>query len=326
MKIVEIIGNNRTETAFRRVGTRAVIVNDGKVLMSNEVNLDQIATPGGGVEEGETLEQCLVREVAEETGLVVAPTKHFMTLREFYRDCLFVHHFFEAELTGETVERRPTPAEISNGMIPEWVPLNDALDRFSRYDILTGVSDDKRGLYLREYHGLKEYLSGEKSAHTVADLYGRGQDGSFKYKRRTARGAILYDGDILMSHETDIDQWLFPGGGIEEGETPEECCAREILEETGLIVEVGELFAEVNEYYGDTKGEHKYYICRVTGQGEMSLTEREKQAGTRADRIPLEKLLAVLKRDAEGDEHEENFRIHRREYHALCALMRRDHM
>jgi 8-oxo-dGTP pyrophosphatase MutT (NUDIX family) len=37
----------------------------------------------------------------------------------------------------------------------------------------------------------------------------------------------------------DRNEWELPGGRPEAGETPEECLSREILEETGLVVEVG---------------------------------------------------------------------------------------
>ena len=36
------------------------------------------------------------------------------------------------------------------------------------------------------------------------------------------------------------DHWSLPGGQIQLGETPQIACAREVKEETGLIVEVGE--------------------------------------------------------------------------------------
>ena len=42
---------------------------------------------------------------------------------------------------------------------------------------------------------------------------------------------------LLLRH--DRNEWELPGGRPEAGETPEECLAREILEETGLVVEVG---------------------------------------------------------------------------------------
>ncbi|MDR3798970.1 MAG: NUDIX hydrolase, partial [Terracidiphilus sp.] len=37
----------------------------------------------------------------------------------------------------------------------------------------------------------------------------------------------------------DRNEWELPGGRPEADETPEECLSREILEETGLVVEVG---------------------------------------------------------------------------------------
>ena len=53
---------------------------------------------------------------------------------------------------------------------------------------------------------------------------------------------IEKDGKYLMLHrvkkENDVnrDKWIGVGGKFEEGESPEECAAREIFEETGLVV------------------------------------------------------------------------------------------
>ena len=59
------------------------------------------------------------------------------------------------------------------------------------------------------------------------------------------QGAIIQDDEILLiRHQHHIKErtyWLFPGGGIEDGETDEERVIREIKEETNLVVEVKQL-------------------------------------------------------------------------------------
>ena len=63
-------------------------------------------------------------------------------------------------------------------------------------------------------------------------------------------GAIVTDeqGRLLMikrGHEPGAGLWSIPGGRIEPGETDAEALAREMLEETGLTVEVGRLVGTV---------------------------------------------------------------------------------
>jgi 8-oxo-dGTP diphosphatase len=38
-----------------------------------------------------------------------------------------------------------------------------------------------------------------------------------------------------------LEEWAVPSGGFEEGESPEECCIREIKEETGYDVKITKL-------------------------------------------------------------------------------------
>jgi 8-oxo-dGTP diphosphatase len=63
-------------------------------------------------------------------------------------------------------------------------------------------------------------------------------------------GAIVTDrqGRLLMikrGHEPGAGLWSIPGGRIEPGETDAEALVREMLEETGLVVEVGSLIGSV---------------------------------------------------------------------------------
>jgi 8-oxo-dGTP pyrophosphatase MutT (NUDIX family) len=51
-------------------------------------------------------------------------------------------------------------------------------------------------------------------------------------------GYLVEDGKVLLVHHNVFDKWVPPGGHIEAGDTFNEAAAREVLEETGLEVEV----------------------------------------------------------------------------------------
>jgi len=57
-------------------------------------------------------------------------------------------------------------------------------------------------------------------------------------QRFTASGVVIWRQHVLLVHHKRIGAWLPPGGHIEDGEMPEETAVREILEETGVKVEV----------------------------------------------------------------------------------------
>ena len=71
---------------------------------------------------------------------------------------------------------------------------------------------------------------------------------------RVTAAIIELDDQILIAKRKSKDDifgglWEFPGGKIEDGETPEECMARELMEELEIEVEVGTLI---------TSNKHRY--------------------------------------------------------------------
>jgi 8-oxo-dGTP diphosphatase len=74
--------------------------------------------------------------------------------------------------------------------------------------------------------------------------------------------------------------YVFPGGGIENGETPEAGAKREALEELGVVVKVNECISEV-----EFNGTQYFFLAEInsgtlgTGQGE-EYTDENRNRGT----------------------------------------------
>ncbi|MGD6803660.1 NUDIX hydrolase [Rossellomorea aquimaris] len=71
--------------------------------------------------------------------------------------------------------------------------------------------------------------------------------------------------EILVVRGMGTDIWSVPSGGIEAGESPEECCIRELKEETGCEVEIiRELKVKQTEIKGIAVTIY-YFLVDITG-------------------------------------------------------------
>jgi 8-oxo-dGTP pyrophosphatase MutT (NUDIX family) len=71
---------------------------------------------------------------------------------------------------------------------------------------------------------------------------------------------------MVKHHQDGKDIWLVPGGSIEEGENALEAARREVLEETGLDVEIGKMLWHVEEV-SPRRGQRfvNFFLGEVTG-------------------------------------------------------------
>ena len=88
--------------------------------------------------------------------------------------------------------------------------------------------------------------------------------------------AIIKDGKLFVAQRPEGKEvglkWEFPGGKIEEGETPKQALEREILEELGTYVEVNNYIATVRHQYPTFHLTMQVFRCTLTGP-EPILTE-----------------------------------------------------
>jgi 8-oxo-dGTP diphosphatase len=92
-------------------------------------------------------------------------------------------------------------------------------------------------------------------------------------------GAIVCHGDrvllVLRAQEPSRGKWSVPGGVVELGETVGEAARREVLEECGLEIEVGEAIAVRDAIIRDQDGRIRFHyvlvdmVARCVG-GELS--------------------------------------------------------
>ena len=160
MKTIEIVGENYFGRWTReRTACRGVVIEDGRVLLSYAARDDLWMIPGGGLEAGEDEGTCCVRELAEETGRIVLPSVCALELDEYYEDCKYVSRYFVCTVAGRA-EPMLTEAERRMGLEPRWLPVEEALQIFSRHADYMDTDEERRGIYQREYTALSALWQG----------------------------------------------------------------------------------------------------------------------------------------------------------------------
>jgi 8-oxo-dGTP diphosphatase len=87
-----------------------------------------------------------------------------------------------------------------------------------------------------------------------------------------AAAVVLRDGRVLLTRRARgqhlAGMWEFPGGKLEDGESPEEALARECREECGIEIEVVEILDVTHHRYPEKDVLLLFYRCSLRG-GEV---------------------------------------------------------
>ena len=71
---IDLKDYNENAPRFERPSVRGIILKEGKIALVHSLKYDYYKFPGGGCKKNEKHEETLIREVKEETGLVVIPS------------------------------------------------------------------------------------------------------------------------------------------------------------------------------------------------------------------------------------------------------------
>ncbi|MFA5184081.1 MAG: NUDIX hydrolase [Patescibacteria group bacterium] len=126
-----------------RPSAYGLLIEDGKVLLSRQ--WDGYDFPGGGVEIDETLEEAVVREFWEETGLKVRPLNAFYATSSFFKpslrgdgklywNCQLIYFLVE-KIGGEISIAHCDEFEKKFMALPEWLDI-DSLAGLAFYNPL----------------------------------------------------------------------------------------------------------------------------------------------------------------------------------------------
>ncbi len=265
----------------------------GHILLQRRSDFPWWGLPGGVLERGERLGECLVREVQEETGLHVVPERLVGLYSSPDFDVTYpngdqVQQFtacFACRVTGG--QQQPDGDEVLGlahfpaddlPQVPSW--YRAMIQDFAMGDETASFRRGQPGKPIsREYTlWLRQFVGSEPIVVVGASACVRDEAGQ-----------------VLLVRRADDGRWAVPAGAVELGERVDTAVVREVQEETGLRVEperVIGVYSGPEFFHAYPNGDQvcivtTLFACRVVG-GSLRPDGRETSAACffPPDRLP----------------------------------------
>ena len=132
----DLLESDISKTKVRKT-SRAIIEQDGKILVVYLKKDNYYMLPGGQKEKYESFESCLKREVLEETGYLIKGIQEKVIVNEYFMDSSFENHYFTCKLKkiDPNLEKiSMTEAEKNSEMEAMWIDKNELIDLLTEHD------------------------------------------------------------------------------------------------------------------------------------------------------------------------------------------------
>ena len=134
-----------------RIACRGLVEHNGQILTVYEEKWDITTLPGGGLEPAESLEECVIREIKEETGVVARNPEEMVRVVEHFATESFISVYFKCEFVEETDDTEFTQVEQEVHLQKRWLDPIELMTILSEH---SGRHPFGENIHNREFIGL----------------------------------------------------------------------------------------------------------------------------------------------------------------------------
>lgn len=159
---------------------------------------------------------------------------------------------------------------MNDRMVPRWLKWAREIQSMSQTGLAYSLSDHDAERYRRLLRIAAEIVESHTGLSSDRLVENFSAQPGYATVKVDVRGAVVRDSRILLVQERRDGLWTMPGGWADVGEIPSQMVAREVLEESGFIVEPRKVIGvyDSNRAPRHLDFYHAYkiiFLCEITG-------------------------------------------------------------